>query len=294
MDKYQKLEKVGEGTYGVVYKAMCKDDGRIVALKRFQLNSADEGIPCTVIREIALLKDLAHITIIRIYDVIYGKKKMVIVFEYGGKDLKKYMEECGGRVSPVQARSFCYQMQRGIAYCHERYILHRDLKPQNILICENGDLKLADFGLARTFSVPIASYSKDVVTLWYRPPDVLMGSTKYGTSIDIWSAGCIFAEMVSGRPLFPSQNAKEQIIRIFKILGTPTLAIWPGMKDLPEYTPDLPMFPPRNLADYVPALDQQGLDLLIRMIRYNPDERISAANSLRHPYFDTMDKSRYI
>ena len=100
--------------------------------------------------------------------------------------------------------------------------------------------------------------------------------------------------MISGRPLFPSQNAKEQIIRIFKILGTPTLAIWPGMKDLPEYTPDLPMFPPRNLADYVPALDQQGLDLLIRMIRYNPDERISAANSLRHPYFDTMDKSRYI
>jgi len=233
MEKYAKIDKVGEGTYGLVYKAKNLETGEIVALKRIRLDSIDEGVPCTAIREISLLKELVHPHIVRLYDVIYTERKLTLVFEYLDQDLKKYMD-FARQLPPETIKTFMKHLLEGIAFCHEHRVLHRDLKPQNLLINKRGDLKLADFGLARAFGIPVRTFSHEVVTLWYRAPDVLMGSTKYSTPIDIWSAGCIFAEMATGRPLFPGPNQKEQIETVFKVMGTPDPTAWPAVRELPE------------------------------------------------------------
>merc|ERR1719486_1395379 len=201
MEQYEKLEKVGEGTYGIVYKAQ-DSAGDIYALKTIRLENEDEGIPSTAIREIALLKELKHPNIVRLGDVIRTEKKLTLVLEFVEQDLKKRLDMCDSGLDPEMTRSFLYQLLRVIAYCHQHQVLHRDLKPQNLLITRDGVLKLADFGLARAFGIPVRSYTHEVVTLWYRAPDVLMGSRKYSTPVDIWSIGCIFAEIVNGRPLF--------------------------------------------------------------------------------------------
>ncbi|KAH3757123.1 protein serine/threonine kinase [Pelomyxa schiedti] len=293
MEKYAKIETLGEGTYGIVYKARNKETNELVALKRIRLDSVDEGVPCTAIREISLLKELRHPSIVRLFDVIYTEKKLTLVFEYLDQDLKKHMDECGGALPPQKIKAFLYQLLRGIAVCHERRVLHRDLKPQNLLLNKRGDLKLADFGLARAFGIPVRSFSHEVVTLWYRAPDILMGSSKYGTPIDLWSAGCIFAEMANGRPLFPGANTQDQLLRIFKIMGTPNPTIWPTIVELPEYRPDFPVFPPRHLAEIVPTMDPRGLQLLTDLLHYDPTQRITAQAALVHSYFADLDKNKF-
>jgi cyclin-dependent kinase len=286
MEKYTKIEKLGEGTYGIVYKAKNRETGEIVALKRIRLDSEDEGVPCTAIREISLLKELKHPNIVRLYDVIHTEKKLTLVFEYLDQDLKKYLDECGGEIPRATMKSFLFQLLRGVAFCHEHRVLHRDLKPQNLLINKKGELKLADFGLARAFGIPVRSYSHEVVTLWYRAPDVLMGSRKYSTPIDIWSAGCIFAEMATGRPLFPGSSVSDQLTRIFKIMGTPHEDVWPGVSELPDYKADYQQYPAQSLPALIHGLDEKGLNLLSRMLQYDPNQRISAQAAMKHPYFE--------
>lgn len=166
MEKFVALEKIGEGTYGVVYKAQDKNTGGIYALKEIRLVVDDEGIPSTAIREIALLKQLSHTNIVRLYDVIYTEKKLTLVFEYLDQDLKKYMDTCPNGIDSYRIRSFMAQLLAGIKFCHANKVLHRDLKPQNLLINTNGELKLADFGLARIFGVPVRSLTPEVITLW--------------------------------------------------------------------------------------------------------------------------------
>jgi len=288
MEKYQKIDKLGEGTYGVVYKAQNTETGQIVALKRIRLESEDEGVPCTAIREISLLKELKHPNIVRLHDVLHTEKKLTLVFEYLDQDLKKYMDQCRGEMDPAVIKSFLYQLLKGIAWCHDHRVLHRDLKPQNLLINKKGELKLADFGLARAFGIPVRSYSHEVVTLWYRAPDVLMGSRKYSTPIDIWSAGCIFAEMSLGRPLFPGSSAPDQLQKIFKLLGTPSEETWPGVSELPDWKADFHKYEAHPLSEIVPNMDQLGLDLLGRMLQYDPSQRITAKNAMAHPYFSDL------
>merc|ERR1711937_423083 len=216
--------------------------GEIVALKKIRLEAEDEGIPSTAIREISLLKELQHPNIVRLYDVVHTDRRLTLVFEYLDQDLKKYLDICDGGLETAILKSFLYQLLCGVAYCHQHRVLHRDLKPQNLLINKQGELKLADFGLARAFAIPVRSYTHEVVTLWYRAPDVLMGSRKYSTPVDIWSVGCIFGEMASGRPMFPGYSEHDQVMRIFKVLGTPNEETWPTMIDLPEYKSDWPKF----------------------------------------------------
>lgn len=231
MDKYMKLEKVGEGTYARVYKGKNRQTGEAVALKEIALDS-EEGAPSTAIREISLMKELRHENIVRLYDVIHTENKLLLVFEYMEQDLKRFMDTVGGAVELRQLKSFLYQLLKGIAFCHDQRVLHRDLKPQNLLINSRGQLKLADFGLARAFGIPVYTFSNEVVTLWYRGPDVLLGSRNYSTSIDMWSTGCIFAEMLTGKALFPGKNNEDQLLKIFKIMGTPTEESWPGYVSL--------------------------------------------------------------
>jgi len=191
--KYKRLEKIGEGTYGVVFKAKDKTRNILVALKKIRLDSQDEGTPSTAVREVSILKQLQHPNIVQLYDVIHTESDLTLVFEYLDQDLKNYLDACGDKgIDAYTVKSFLYQLLLGIAHCHKHHILHRDLKPQNLLINMEGELKLADFGLARGFGIPVKKLTHEVVTLWYRPPDVLLGSTTYSTPIDIWGVGCIF------------------------------------------------------------------------------------------------------
>jgi cyclin-dependent kinase len=291
MEKYIKLEKIGEGTYGIVYKAKDKKTGELLALKKIRLEAEDEGIPSTAIREISLLKQLQHPNIVRLYDVVHTEKKLTLVFEFLDQDLKKYLDACGDNgLEAYTIKSFLFQLLQGVAYCHQHRVLHRDLKPQNLLINMEGELKLADFGLARAFGIPVRSYTHEVVTLWYRAPDVLLGSKKYSTPVDIWSVGCIFAEMANGRPLFPGSSEKDQLQRIFKVLGTPNKLTWPGLAELPDSkaVETMPGYQPQPLKKVVPRLDAAGIDLLSRMLQYDPNKRISAEQAMQHPYFKDL------
>jgi len=211
---------------------------------------------------------------------------LTLVFEHCDQDLKKYFDSLNGDIDPEVVMSFMFQLLKGLSYCHSRNILHRDLKPQNLLINRTGELKLADFGLARAFGIPVRCYSAEVVTLWYRPPDVLFGAKLYTTSIDMWSAGCIFAELANaGRPLFPGSDVDDQLKRIFKLLGTPSEENWPGMTQLPDFKP-FPMYQPSmSFSQVVPKLSNRGRHLLQRLLLCNPSQRLSADESMAHPYF---------
>lgn len=288
MERYQKLDKIGEGTYGVVYKAKDRHSGEIVALKKIRLDVEDEGIPSTAIREIALLKELQHKNIVRLYDVVHTDKKLTLVFEYLDQDLKNYMDHCEGGLEPGILKKLLYQLLKGIAFCHHHRVLHRDLKPQNLLINREAELKLADFGLARAFGIPVRSYTHEVVTLWYRSPDVLLGSRKYSTPVDIWSVGCIFAEMANGRPLFPGTSEEDQLAYIFRSLGSPSAELYPGLTALPDYVEGaFPEYPaPESLHALVPSLDERGVDLFTGFMQYDPARRISAEAALEHPFFE--------
>lgn len=287
MERYQKLEKIGEGTYGVVYKARDRITHETLALKKITLEQEDEGIPSTAIREISLLKELQHPNIVRLYDVVHTSKKLTLVFEFLDQDLKKYLDVCDGGLALPILKSFLFQLLQGVAYCHSHRVLHRDLKPPNLLINREGQLKLADFGLARAFGIPVRSYTHEVVTLWYRAPDVLMGSRKYSTPVDIWSIGCIFAEMANGRPLITGTSESDQLDRIFRTFGTPSENDYPEMVKLPEYSPQLlnRYPPPRNIAVMVPSLDDKGVDLFTKMVVMDPARRITAHDALNHPFF---------
>eukprot|EP00051_Salpingoeca_urceolata_P033535 m.21133 g.21133 ORF g.21133 m.21133 type:complete len:413 (+) comp6342_c1_seq1:373-1611(+) len=285
---YKKLEKLGEGTYATVYKGISHVNGKMVALKEIRLEH-EEGAPCTAIREVSLLKGLKHANIVTLHDIIHTKSALTLVFEFLEKDLKQYMDECGSYIEMPNVKLFLFQLLRGIQYCHSKRVLHRDLKPQNILINAAGEVKLADFGLARAKSVPIKTYTSEVVTLWYRPPDVLLGSTEYSTPIDMWGMGCIFAEMVSGRPLFPGSTNEDQLVFIWKVLGTPDESSWPGVVDLPEYKPSSwNRYSRQDLSALVPRLPRNGVDLLNRLLQYEPRERLSASAALKHPYFNDL------
>ena len=285
--QYDKIEKIGEGTYGVVYKAKDKRTGQTIALKKIRLEQEDEGVPSTAIREIALLKELQHVNIVRLMDVLHNDKRLYLVFEYLDLDLKKHMEKdasfCNDR---NLVKLLLYQMINGVAYCHSHRILHRDLKPQNLLIDHrNFALKLADFGLARAFGIPVRTYTHEVVTLWYRAPEILLGARHYSTPVDVWSIGCIFAEMVTGKPLFPGDSEIDQLFKIFRVLGTPNEESWPNVSQLPDYKDTFPHWPKRELQDIIPGLEQDGLDLLQSMLAYEPSKRISASQALEHPFF---------
>ncbi len=165
------------------------------------------------------------------------------MFEFLDQDLKKYMDSCGSEGMKVDViKSFSFQLLKGIAYCHSHRVLHRDLKPQNLLIDKQGHLKLADFGLARAFEIPIRMYTHEVVTLWYRAPEILLGSKHYSSPVDLWSTGCIIAEMFNKHPLFPGETEIDAIFRIFRALGTPNEDTWPGSSSLPDWSIDFPKY----------------------------------------------------
>ncbi|KAF5916539.1 hypothetical protein HPG69_005334 [Diceros bicornis minor] len=292
LETYVKLDKLGEGTYATVFKGRSKLTENLVALKEIRLEH-EEGAPCTAIREVSLLKNLKHANIVTLHDLIHTERSLTLVFEYLDSDLKQYLDHCGNLMSMHNVKIFMFQLLRGLAYCHRRKILHRDLKPQNLLINERGELKLADFGLARAKSVPTKTYSNEVVTLWYRPPDVLLGSTEYSTPIDMWGVGCIHYEMATGRPLFPGSTVKEELHLIFRLLG--------GHAPRPPHPTQARPLPAPSPC----RLDTEGINLLTSLLlqrssttggsssrlcafQCESKRRLSAEAALSHPYFRSL------
>jgi len=288
--RYRKGEKLGEGTYGVVYKALDKNTGELVALKRVRLELEDEGIPATTIREVSLLKQCTHTNIVKIMDVVHENGKLYLVFEYVDEELKKYLDTIKRKMDPLLVKSYMYQLLKGLYHCHARGVLHRDLKPQNILIDKHGRVKIADFGLARAHGLPIKTLTHEVITLWYRAPEILLGGRQYAAPVDIWSMGCIMCEMLTCIPLFPGDSEIDQLFKIFRQLGTPTEESWPGVSSFMDYKATFPRWHAQPLSKAIKELraDPLALDLVSKMLVYEPSERITAKAALAHPYFNEV------
>ncbi|EHA99421.1 Cell division protein kinase 3 [Heterocephalus glaber] len=222
MDVFQKVEKIGKGTYRVVYKAKNKDTGQLVALKKIRLDLETEGVPSTAIREISLLKELKHPNIVRLLDVVHSEKKLYLVFEFLSQDLKKYTDSTPASELSLHLVKLCLPAATGSKLLP--FSSGHPLRPEapESAHHEFGAIKLADFQLARAFGLPLRTYTHEVVTLWYRAPEILLGTKFYSTAVDVWSIGCIFAEMVTRKALFPGDSEIDQLFHIFQILGPPS------------------------------------------------------------------------
>lgn len=284
------MEKIGEGTYATVFRAQDETTGKVVAVKEIRLNP-EEGAPSTALREISFMRELSHPNIVKLLEVIHTPHTLCLVFELLQQDLKNLLDSRRNLKKPFsvpQIQSVMYQILSGLSFCHDRKILHRDLKPQNLLLSSEGHVKLADFGLARGFGIPVNAFSSEVVTLWYRPPDILLGSKNYTTSIDMWSVGCIMAELLLLFPLFPGKNNQDEVRRIFKVLGTPSydlLNYLTNNSGVPDWIGSFPFYDPIPWEKLFPSLSPAGLNLIARMLDYRPSMRISAKEALDHPFF---------
>ncbi|XP_031279793.1 cyclin-dependent kinase C-2-like isoform X2 [Pistacia vera] len=287
---FEKLEQIGEGTYGQVYMAREIKTGEIVALKKIRMDNEREGFPITAIREIKILKKLHHENVIKLKEIVTSpgpekdeqgrpdgnkyKGGIYMVFEYMDHDLTGLADRPGMRFSVPQIKCYMRQLLTGLHYCHVNQVLHRDIK---------------DFGLARSFSHEHnANLTNRVITLWYRPPELLLGTTKYGPAVDMWSVGCIFAELLHGKPIFPGKDEPEQLNKIFELCGAPDEVNWPGVSKMPWYNNFKPTRPmKRRVREVFRNFDRHALELLERMLTLDPVQRISAKDALDAEYFWT-------
>ncbi|MCQ2816276.1 MAG: CDC2/CDK family serine/threonine-protein kinase [archaeon] len=290
--KYKILSKIGEGTYGIVYKAQDVQSNDIVVLKKAKFKPEEEGTPSIMIREISLLRELDHPNIVNLIDIIHTSEKLTMVFEYCDSDLRKEMDK-STKLTPILIKKYLYQLLKGTEYLHKYNIMHRDLKPQNLLINDKGILKICDFGLARADTIPVRGYSNEVVTLYYRSPDVLLGNKLYDCSVDIWSIGCIFGEMLLNKPVFEGTDEPDQLKKIFTILGTPNEDEFPWLLETPEWncteSESFKGLPKKEFKEcFKEIIDEKAVDLMEKMLLFNQEERITAEQALNHSYFDNI------
>ncbi|XP_060708338.1 cyclin-dependent kinase 11B isoform X6 [Hemiscyllium ocellatum] len=289
VEEFQCLNRIEEGTYGVVYRAKDKKTDEIVALKRLKMEKEKEGFPITSLREINTILKAQHPNIVTVREIVVGSNmdKIYIVMNYVEHDLKSLMETMKQPFLPGEVKTLMIQLLKGVRHLHDNWILHRDLKTSNLLLSHSGILKIGDFGLAREYGSPLKPYTPVVVTLWYRTPELLLGAKEYSTAIDLWSVGCIFAEFLTQKPLFPGKSEIDQINKIFKELGTPSEKIWPGYNELPAVKKmTFTEYPFNNLRKRFGALlSDQGFDLMNKFLTYCPAKRITAEEALKHEYF---------
>ncbi len=277
---------IGEGTYSIVFKAQNLNNGVYHAVKQIKGNVTKHGIPYTTLREISVLKSLKHPNIINLQDVEIRDNKLHMYFDFVEQDLGRFLQNQRtiAKLDVTQVKSFLHQILLALDYMHCNGIMHRDLKPENILIQENV-IKIADFGLSKMFSQSRKVFTHEVVTLLYRSPELLLGEKCYSFSIDVWSVGCIFAEMITFNPVIYGTSEVEMIKSIFEILGTPSEDVWHSISKLPFYQPLFPKFKPTSLKNLLPTLDSDGLDLLQKMWILDPTLRITAKDALKHAFF---------
>ncbi|KAK3700498.1 hypothetical protein QZH41_015721 [Actinostola sp. cb2023] len=306
VDMFQIIEQIGEGTYGQVYKARDKITGELVGMKKVRTDNEKEGFPITAVREIKILRQLNHPNIINLKEIVTDKPNAMdfrkdkgafyLVFEYMDHDLMGLLESGLVHLTEDHIRSFIRQLLDGLNYCHKKNFLHRDIKCSNILLNNKGQIKLADFGLARLYEADERRpYTNKVITLWYRPPELLLGEERYGPGIDIWSVGCILAELFTKKPIFPAYQEIGQLELISRVCGTPTPAVWPGIINLPHFHTIKPKKQyRRRVKEEFHFLPGDALDLFDKMLTLDPSQRISADESLEHPFLKDLDPSKII
>lgn len=290
-NSYEEIGIIGTGAYGMVFKAYDKNTNTYVALKKVKVPLTEDGVPMNTLREIALLKQLdshEHPNIVRLLDVCHGQKLvneliMFLVFEHLEEDLASYLNKIPNKhtLGSVRIRQMAEEILKGVDFLHSHRIIHRDLKPQNILVSKNGHLKLADFGLAKSYDFDM-KLTRVVVTLWYRAPEVLL-EVSYASPVDVWSVGCIIAELYSLTPLFVGESEIDQLNKIFKILGKPEESEWPAENPV-QYN----SFEVKNhvtINKQITNLCENAHDLIMSMLKFDPAKRISASKALVHPYF---------
>ncbi|KAL3466232.1 serine/threonine-protein kinase SSN3 [Aspergillus heterothallicus] len=332
-DRYHIVGFISSGTYGRVYKALGKNGQKgEFAIKKFKPDKEGEivqytGLSQSAIREMALCSELDHANVVQLAEIILEDKCIFMVFEYTEHDLLQIIHHhTQPQRHPIPAsmvRSILFQLLNGLLYLHTNWVLHRDLKPANILVTSGGAIRVGDLGLARLFYKPLNSLfsgDKVVVTIWYRAPELLMGSRHYTPAVDLWAVGCIFAELLSLRPIFKGEEAKmdskktvpfqrNQMMKIIDIMGLPNKENWPGIVSMPEFSQLHSLTATRgpnhfsrhsnleswyqnclknggySAASSVGTPGEDGYDLLSRLLEYDPTKRITASEALEHPYF---------
>ncbi|KAL6832266.1 serine threonine protein kinase [Trichoderma camerunense] len=297
VDNYDKLNDIEEGTYGWVARATELATGRVVALKRLKLEAGDpNGLPVTGLREIQILKNCRHRNVVAMEEVVVGNdvskpdNSIFLVLEFVEHDLKSILQDMPEPFLSSEVKRLLLQLTSGVAYLHQNYILHRDLKTSNLLLSNRGLLKIADFGMARYVGDPRPKLTQLVVTLWYRAPELLLGTRTYDAAVDMWSVGCIMGELITREPLLQGSNEVDQISKVFELCGVPTEDSWPGFRRLPNARSlRLPKQSPLASGSVIrarfPNLTSAGASLLNSLLALDPEKRPSAKEMLEHEYF---------
>lgn len=282
---YEIKEQIGSGAYSTVFRAERRLEGggkESFAVKSMRF---DDGVPVTLVREITIMRNLSHANVVGYYGATYNNRTLMLLMEYCTGNLGEYLEK-KGPLPLARARGAVAEVLAAVAYCHENQVIHRDLKPANVLVTTCGHLKISDFGLART-AVPFFSmnFTAQVVTLWYRAPEIIMGSLSYSFAVDVWSVACIAIEMVTGEPAFPGNSEIDTLFKIFKVAGTPCNSTWRGVESLDNYNVRFPSWTPTPLEELIPhaATDEDGVALIravVGMLILDPVNRLSAVGAV--------------
>ncbi|KAL4618173.1 cyclin-dependent kinase-like 2 isoform X2 [Arapaima gigas] len=287
MEKYETLGLLGEGSYGVVIKCRNRENGSIVAVKKFLGSEDDKVVKKIALREIKMLKQLQHDNLVNLLEVCRKKRRWYLVFEFVEHTILDDLEQHPGGLEYNKVRRYLFQILRGIAFCHQHNVIHRDIKPENVLVSQSGVVKLCDFGFARTMAAPGEIYTDYVATRWYRAPELLVGETKYGKAVDVWAVGCLFVEMLTGEPLFPGDSDIDQLHHIIRCFGhlTPKHQevfyknpIFTGVS-LPEVTEKI------TLEQRFPKFSPVVSDLTKKCLQIDPDQRPLCSDLLHHDFF---------
>ncbi|KAK2498886.1 hypothetical protein MC885_008545 [Smutsia gigantea] len=319
MEKYEKLAKIGEGSYGVVFKCRNKTSGQVVAIKKFVESEDDPVVKKIALREIRMLKQLKHPNLVNLIEVFKRKRKMHLVFEYCDHTLLNELERNPNGVADGVIKSVLWQTLQALNFCHKHNCIHRDVKPENILITKQGIIKICDFGFARIL-IPGDAYTDYVATRWYRAPELLVGDTQYGSSVDVWATGCVFAELLTGQPLWPGKSDVDQLYLIIRTLGMRKLI--PRHQSIfksNQFFHGISIPEPEDMVNcsiltvllFVLLLSLKGqsfllhylsetleekfsdahpvaLSLMKECLKMNPDDRLTCAHLLESPYFDSF------
>ncbi|KAH8269609.1 hypothetical protein KR018_010504 [Drosophila ironensis] len=288
VSEFEKLNRVGEGSYGIVYRARDTRSNEIVALKKVRMDQEKDGLPVSGLREIMILKQCQHENILRLREVVVGKSldSIFLVMDFCEQDLASVLDNMSKPFTESEVKCITLQVLKALKYLHDRYIIHRDLKVSNLLMTDKGCIKVADFGLARMYSDPPKAMTPQMVTLWYRAPELLLGARTHSSAVDMWAFGCIFGELLLGKPVLPGTSEIAQLELIIELLGAPSESIWPGFSEMPaiqNFT--LSQQPYNNIKSKFHMIGPSGRNLINILLIYNPKTRASAQECLNSKYY---------